>query len=56
MRIFAILRNNVGVPAVAQQVKDPALLQLWHKAQLWTRFDAWPGSFHSVDRVNEPVL
>ena len=23
-------------------VKDPALLQLWHKFRLWLLFDLWP--------------
>ena len=31
---IAKLRNNfIGVPTVAQWVKDPALLQLWHRSQ-----------------------
>ena len=29
-----------GVPTVAQWVKDLALPQLWHKSQLWLRFDS----------------
>ena len=30
-------------PGLAQWVKDPALLQLWLRSQLWLRFDPWPG-------------
>ena len=30
----------------AQWIKDPALLQLWHKSQLQLGFDPWPGNFH----------
>ena len=36
----------LGVPAVAQWVKDLALLQLWYKLQLQLCFDPWPGNFH----------
>ena len=36
----------MGVPAVAQRVKDLALLQLWHRLQLWLRFDPRPRNFH----------
>ena len=35
-----------GVLTVAQQFKDPALLQLWHRSQLWLGFDPWPRNFH----------
>ena len=38
--------EKYGVPAVAQQVKDQALPQLWHRSQLWLRFDPWPRNFH----------
>ena len=31
---------------MAQWVKDLALLQLWHKLQLWFRFSPWPRNFH----------
>ena len=31
---------------MAQWVKDPELPQLWHRSQLWLRFDPWPGNFH----------
>ena len=40
-------RNNIGVAAVAQWVRDLALPQLWHRLQLpWLRFDPWLGNFH----------
>lgn len=34
------------VPNVAQRVKDPALLQLWHRSQLQLGFHTWPRNFH----------
>ena len=34
------------VPTVVQWVKDPALLQLWHRWQLWLGFDPWLGNIH----------
>ena len=34
-----------GVPAVVWWVKDPALLQLWRRSQLWLGFDPGPGNF-----------
>ena len=39
-------RLEFRVPNVAQGVKDPALLQLWHRSKLWLGFEPWPGSFH----------
>ena len=36
------------VPAVAQQVKDLALLQLWHRLQLQLGYNAWPGNVHRL--------
>ena len=27
-------------------LKDPALLHLWHRSQLWLRFSPWTGNFH----------
>ena len=36
----------IGVPTVTQGVKDLALLQLWHRAQLQLGSDHWPRSFH----------
>lgn len=35
---------NLGVPTVAQWVKDLALLQLWCGSQLWLEFDLYPGT------------
>ena len=28
------------------ELKDPALLQLWHRLYLWLRFNPWPGNIH----------
>ena len=36
------------IPSPAQWVKDLALLQLWHKSQMWLRFDPWPRNFHML--------
>ena len=33
-----------SIPSLVQWVKDPALLQLWLRSQLWLRFD--PTCFH----------
>ena len=34
---------DVGsIPGQTQQVTDPALLQLWHRLQLWLGSDPWP--------------
>ena len=36
-----------SIPILAQWVKDlVALLQLWHRSQLWLRLDPWPGNYH----------
>ena len=32
----------MGVPTAPQQVKDPELLQLWCRLQLWLGSDPWP--------------
>ena len=37
---------QVHFPAWSSGLKDVALLQLWHRSQLWLRFDSWPGNFH----------
>ena len=29
---------------MAQQVRDPELLQLWQRSQLWLGLDPWPGT------------
>ena len=33
---------------MAQWVKDPAFLQLWHRSQLWLSFDPWPENLHML--------
>ena len=33
-----------SIPGLAQGVKDPALLQLWHRWQRWLGFDPCPGA------------
>ena len=40
---------------MAQRVKDPALLQLWHGSQLWLRFTFWPRNFH-MPQVRPPDI
>ena len=39
-------KMTIGVPTVVQQVKVLALLQLWHRLQLWLGFSPWPKNFH----------
>ena len=34
------------VPTVVQWVKDPVLLRLWFRSNLWLRFDPWSRNFH----------
>lgn len=36
---------GMGVPLVAQQVKDPVFSLLWLRSLLWLGFDPWPGNF-----------
>ena len=38
----------VQSPAWCRELKDPALLQLWHRSQLRLRFSPWPGNFHML--------
>ena len=38
----------LGVPTVAQWVKDLVLPQLWYRLQLQLRFDSWPRNFHML--------
>ena len=38
---------------MAQQVKDLALPQLWHRSQLWLGFHPWPRNFHVLQRYPE---
>ena len=33
---------------MAQQVKDMAFPQLWHRLQMSLRFDPWPRDFHML--------
>ena len=43
----------MGVPAVAQWVKDLALSRLWRRSQLQFRFDPSSGNFH-MPQVQPP--
>ena len=44
---LACLRGSASsTPDPAQWVKDPALLQLWHRSQLQLGFDSWSEDFH----------
>ena len=42
------LKNFLGVPFVAQWVKDLVLPQLWCRSQLWLEFSPWPRNFHML--------
>jgi len=45
----ACLCGGVGlIPGPVQWVKDPAMLQLQHRSQLWFGFDPWPRNFHTL--------
>ena len=37
----------MGIPTVVQWVKDQVLPHVWHRLQLWLRFDPWPKNFHT---------
>ena len=42
---LACLSRGAGsIPGPVQWMKDPALLQLWHKVQLQLGFNHWPGN------------
>ena len=36
------MSEKIGISYVAQWVKDPPLLQLWHGLQLQCGFNPWP--------------
>ena len=44
--VHSLKMRKAGIPTVAQQVKDLAVPQLWHRSQLRIRFDPWPRNFH----------
>ena len=35
-----------SITNLVQWVKDPELLQLWYRSQLWLGFHPWPRNFH----------
>ena len=38
LRTQCSLREDAGlIPGLTQGIKDPALLQLWHRSQMWLR-------------------
>ena len=46
-RIRYCLCGSLGsIPGPVQWLKDPVLLQLWCRLQLWLGFDPWPRVFH----------
>ena len=42
--VFNTSKECVGVPLVAQWVKDPGLSLLWLRSQLWCGIDLGPGT------------
>ena len=45
----AYLCGGAGsIPALVQWAKDPVLLQLWLRLQLWFGSDPWPRNFHTL--------
>ena len=43
--VASLERWDTGlIPGPAQWVRDPVLLQLQHRSQLWLGFDPWPGN------------
>ena len=48
---LACLCGGAGsIPRLVQWVKDLALLQLWHRLQLWLGFSPWPENFQMLWR------
>ena len=47
LRTWYCLCGSTGLtPGQAQQLKDVELPQLWHRSQLWLRFNPWTKNFH----------
>ena len=36
------------IPGQHDGLKDLALLEPWHRSQLWLRFSPWTGNFHML--------
>ena len=46
-RVWGGLCSSMGsIPSLENCIKDPDLLQLWCRLQLWLIFNPWPGYFH----------
>lgn len=42
------IKVHLGSSLAVQQVRDVALLHLWHKPQIWCRFNPWSKNFHAL--------
>ena len=42
---------QIRSPVWHSGLKDPALLQLWRRSQLWLTFNPWPRNFHMPPSV-----
>ena len=42
---WVAVEAQVRPPAQHSGLKDPALLHLWHRSQMWLRFSSWPRNF-----------
>ena len=48
---------NIGIPAVVQPVRDPALFLQQLESQVWLRFDPWPGELpYAMDAAKNIVV
>ena len=47
LTVVAQVTVKVWVPSLTEcsGLKDPVLLQLWHRSQPWLRLNPWPGNF-----------
>ena len=44
--------RGIGSIPSLEWVKDLVFPQLWHRSQLWLRFDPYPGNFHMLQVEN----
>ena len=42
-----------SILSLAQWVKDLALSQLWHRSQLWLRYDPWPRNSYAAPHFHQ---
>lgn len=43
IQLRLLIKNKIGNSFMVQRNKDPTQAQLWHRSQVWRRFNPWPG-------------